>query len=209
MIFLFRLLVQKYKKKLLFPTTVMTIVLFFVIQSHFKSAPPTADLVQPIPFENSFIEHQESTTKYVEDNAIFVEVKGAVNNPGVYELTEGDRVLNAIELAGGYLDTAKSININHAQRVVDEMVIYVPLEGEIEEIETIAATNSTSSHLVNINKADAMMLSTLPGIGLAKAEAILAYREGTGNFKEKQDLMNVTGIGQKTFEKLEPLITVK
>ncbi|TQR10595.1 helix-hairpin-helix domain-containing protein [Psychrobacillus soli] len=207
MIFLVRLLVQKYKKKLLLPTTVITIVLFFVIQSQFKSAPPTADDVQPIPFEDSFIEQQEETTEYVEDIAIFIEVKGAVNNPGVYELAEGDRVLNAIELAGGYLATANSKNINHAQRVIDEMVIYVPLEGE--EIEEIAATKVENSNLVNINKADAMMLTTLPGIGLAKAEAILAYREGTGHFKEKQDLMNVTGIGQKTFEKLEPLITVK
>ncbi|TQR14604.1 competence protein ComEA [Psychrobacillus lasiicapitis] len=205
-----RSLVQKYKKKLLLPTTVITIILFFVIQSQFKSAPPTADVVQPIPFENSFEENQEDTTEYVEDIAIFVEVKGAVNNPGVYELTDGDRVLNAIELAGGYLAMANSKNINHAQRVVDEMVIYVPLEGEeIEASETIESTQSANSNLVNINKADATMLTTLPGVGPAKAEAILAYREGTGNFKEKQDLMNVTGIGQKTFEKLEPLITVK
>lgn len=210
MIFLFRLLVQKYKKKLLLPTTVITIVLFFIIQSQIKSAPPTADDVQPIPFENPLLEQPLETTEYVEDIAIFIEVKGAVNNPGVYELTEGDRVLNAIELAGGYLATANSNNINHAQRVVDEMVIYVPLEGEeAEEIETIEATQPENSNLVNINKADATMLTTLPGIGAAKAEAILAYREGTGNFKEKQDLMNVTGIGQKTFEKLEALITVK
>lgn len=210
MIFLFRLLVQKYKKKLLLPTTVITIILFFIIQSQFKSAPPTADVVQPIPFENPIIEQPLETTEYIKDIAIFIEVKGAVNNPGVYELTEGDRVLNAIELAGGYLATANSKNINHAQRVVDEMVIYVPLEGEeAEELETIEAMQPSNSNLVNINKADTTMLSTLPGIGPAKAEAIIAYREGTANFKEKQDLMNVTGIGQKTFEKLEPLITVK
>lgn len=209
MIFLFRLLVQKYKKKLLLPTTVITIILFFVIQSQFTSAPPTADVVQPIPFENPLLE-QEELTEYVEDMAIFIEVKGAVKSPGVYELKDGDRVLNAIELAGGYLATANSKNINHAQRVVDEMVIYIPLEGEeTEEIETIVAAQDENANLVNINKADASMLTTLPGIGLAKAEAILAYREGNGNFKEKQDLMNVTGIGQKTFEKLEPLITVK
>lgn len=212
MIFLFRLLLQKYKKKLLLPTTVIIIVLFFILQSQYKSAPPTADDVQTIPFENPLLEQPLETTEYVEeiDIAIFIEVKGAVKSPGVYELTEGDRVLNAIELAGGYLATANSNNINHAQRVVDEMVIYVPLEGEeTAEIETIEATQSANSNLVNINKADTTMLTTLPGIGPAKAEAILAYREGTGNFKEKQDLMKVTGIGQKTFEKLEPLITVK
>lgn len=187
MIFLFRLLVQKYKKKLLLPTTVITILLFFVLQSQFKSAPPTADLVQPFPFEDSILEQQENTTEYVEDVAIFVEVKGAVNNPGVYELLEGDRVLNAIELAGGYIPTSNSKNINHAQRVVDEMVIYVPLEGEeIADLETIATTQSANSNLVNINKADVTILSTLPGIGPAKAETILAYREGTGNFKEKK-----------------------
>ncbi len=185
------------------------LLLFFVIQSQFKSAPPTADSIQPIPFNDPFLE-QEETTEYVEDIAIFVEVKGAVQKPGVYELSQGDRVLKAIELAGGYLTMSDSKGINHAQKIEDEMVIYVPEEGEaIEETKDVATSNGTSSNLVNINKADVSLLTTLPGIGQAKAEAIIAYREDTAVFKEKRDLMKVTGIGQKTFEKLESLIDVK
>jgi len=200
------MLVQKYKKKLLLPTTVIAILLFFVIQAQMESASPTADLIQPLPTNESYTE-QEETTEYIEDTTIYVEVKGAVHKPGVYELSEGDRVLTAIELAGGYLPSSNSKNINHAQRVEDEMVIYVPIEGE--EVEELSSSPDQKSNLVNINKAEVAMLTTLPGIGPAKADAIIAYREDVGGFKEKQDLMKVTGIGQKTFEKLEPLITVK
>ncbi|SDM83191.1 comEA protein [Psychrobacillus sp. OK028] len=104
--------------------------------------------------------------------------------------------------------SSNSKHINHAERVKDEMVIYVPEEGEVVE-ETPLDSNSTQSSLVNINSADATALTTLPGIGAAKAEAIITHREQSGAFKEKQDLMKVSGIGQKTFEKLEPLISVK
>lgn len=206
MIFLIHILVQKYKKKLLLPTTAIAILFFFVIQTQFKSASPTAENIQPIPYNESFIKQQE-TTEYEELSTIIVEVKGAVHKPGVYELSQGDRVLKAIELAGGYLSTSNSKNINHAEKIVDEMLIYVPEEGE--EVEEISTTQGANSSLVNINKADAALLTTLPGIGPAKANAIIAHREGNGLFKDKQDLMNVTGIGQKTFEKLEPLIIVK
>ncbi|QUG42170.1 helix-hairpin-helix domain-containing protein [Psychrobacillus sp. INOP01] len=206
MINLIQLFIQKYKKKLLLPVVVIGIILFISIQSFLKSATPKADSIQTIPLKN-FTE--EETIEYVEDPVVFVEVKGAVTKPGVYELSEGDRVLNAIEMAGGYLVSSNSKHINHAERVKDEMVIYVPEEGEEEEEETTLSISSSQSSLVNINNADATVLSTLPGIGAAKAEAIIAHREQVGAFKDNQDLMKVTGIGQKTYEKLEPLITVK
>ena len=203
---LIQLFIQKYKKKLLLPVVVIGIILFFSIQSYLKSATPKADSIQTIPLKESFTE--EETIEYVEDPVVFVEVKGAVTKPGVYELSEGDRVLNAIEMAGGYLVSSNSKQINHAERVKDEMVIYVPEEGEEVE-EASLFTSSSQSSLVNINNSDATVLSTLPGIGAAKAEAIIAHREQSGPFKEKQDLMKVSGIGQKTYEKLEPLISVK
>lgn len=206
MIFLIRLLVQKYKKKLLLPTTVIAILFFFVLQTQFKSASPTAENIHPIPYNESFIEQQE-TTEYEEQSTIFVEVKGAVHKPGVYELSQGDRVIKAIELAGGYLSTSNSKNINHAEKIVDEMLIYVPVEGE--EVKDFSTTQGANDGLVDINKADAAILTTLPGIGPAKADAIIAHREGNGPFKDKQDLKKVTGIGQKTFERLEHLISVK
>ncbi|WP_277584532.1 helix-hairpin-helix domain-containing protein [Psychrobacillus antarcticus] len=203
---LIQLFIQKYKKKLLLPVVVIGIILFISMQSFLNSAPPKADSIQTIPLKESFTE--EETIEYVEDPIVFVEVKGAVIKPGVYELSEGDRVLNAIEMAGGYLVSSNSKQINHAERVKDEMVIYVPEEGEEVE-EALLATSSSQSSLVNINNSDATLLSTLPGIGAAKAAAIIAHREQSGPFKVKQDLMKVTGIGQKTYEKLEPLISVK
>ncbi|MCZ8534932.1 helix-hairpin-helix domain-containing protein [Psychrobacillus psychrodurans] len=198
--------VQKYKKKLLLPVVVIGIILFISIQSFLKSATPKADSIPTIPLKENFPE--EEIIEYVETPLVFVEVKGAVMKPGVYELLEGDRVLNAIEMAGGYLESSNSKHINHAERVKDEMVIYVPEEGEEVE-EVLLPTSSSQSSLVNINNADSTVLSTLPGIGAAKAEAIISHREQSGAFKEKQDLMKVTGIGQKTYEKLEPLISVK
>lgn len=208
MIFLFPSFIQKYKKKLLLPTTVIVVILFFFLQTQFKTSEPTADAIQPIPIHETTIE-QEEITEPIEDISLFVEVKGAVIHPGVYELTSGDRVLKAIELAGGYLPTSDSKGINHAQKVADEMVVYVPLEGEVIVEQSPTNTSSESTGLVNINQADASLLMTLPGIGPAKADAIIAHRDGQGLFKDPADLKNVTGIGQKTFEKLEVLISVK
>ena len=208
MIFLFPSFIQKYKKKLLLPTTVIVVILFFFLQTQFKTSDPTADAIQPIPIHETTIE-QEEITEPIEDISLFVEVKGAVIHPGVYELTQGDRVLKAIELAGGYLPTSDSKGINHAQKVADEMVVYVPLEGEVIVEQASTNTSSESTGLVNINQADASLLMTLPGIGPAKADAIIAHRDGQGLFKDPADLKNVTGIGQKTFEKLEVLISVK
>lgn len=208
MIVLIQLFVQKYKKKLLLPVIVIGIILFLSIQSYIKSASPQADSIQPIPLKESFTEVE--TIEDIAEPIVFVEVKGAVTKPGVYELAEGDRVLNAIEQAGGYLPTSNSKHINHAERVEDEMVIYVPEEGEeVEEATLTSSASSPQSSIVNINKADTTGLTSLPGVGPAKAEAIISYREQSGDFKEKQDLMKVTGIGQKTYEKLEPLISVK
>ena len=207
MIVLIQLFVQKYKKKLLLPVIVIGIILFLSIQSFIKSASPQADSIQPIPLKESFTEVE--TIGDIAEPILFVEVKGAVTKPGVYELVEGDRVLNAIEQAGGYLPTSNSKHINHAERVEDEMVIYVPEEGEEVEEATTSSAGSAQSSIVNINKADATGLTSLPGVGPAKAEAIISYREQSGDFKEKLDLMKVTGIGQKTYEKLEPLISVK
>ena len=206
MIVLIQLFVQKYKKKLLLPVIVIGIILFLSIQSFIKSASPQADSIQPIPLKESFTEVE--TIEEIAEPIVFVEVKGAVTKPGVYELAEGDRVLNAIEQAGGYLPTSNSKHINHAERVEDEMIIYVPEEGEEVE-EATSSASSPQSSIVNINKADATGLTSLPGVGPAKAEAIISYREQSGDFKEKLDLMKVTGIGQKTYEKLEPLISVK
>lgn len=137
-----------------------------------------------------------------------VDVKGAVVNPGVYPVSQEDRVIDIIQRSGGFTSSADKNQINLSSRVEDEMVIYVPALGEV-----VAAPEgkglSNDEQLININKANAEELQKLPGIGDAKAKAIIDYRETNGGFKSLEDMKKISGIGDKTFEKLEPLITIK
>lgn len=143
-----------------------------------------------------------------------VDVKGAVKNPGVYEVTLDERVIDVIEKAGGLKEGADETKINFAERVTDEMVLYIPLIGEEGENMIVSAGPSSTSTSqgegkININKATSVELQNLPGIGPSKAEAIIAYREDSGLFQTIDDLKFVTGIGDKTFEKLQDQIIVK
>ncbi|RKO61011.1 helix-hairpin-helix domain-containing protein [Caldibacillus debilis] len=145
-----------------------------------------------------------------------VDVKGAVKKPGVYTASRSDRVLDLIERAGGFAEDADREKINLAQKVADEMVIYVPKIGE-EMPDFSGGTAGTGANggegggaeKVNINTADESLLQTLPGIGPAKAKAIIEYREENGPFRSAEDIKNVSGIGEKTFEKIAGHISVK
>ncbi|WP_233192598.1 helix-hairpin-helix domain-containing protein [Sporosarcina sp. P2] len=141
--------------------------------------------------------------------AILVDVKGAVKHPGLYSMQDGDRLLDAVDKAGGYTEAADTRLLNHAQRLQDESVIYVPIAGEEPPVyEQPASSSSTDSSTakVNINTANESDFQTLPGIGPAKAMAIVQYREEHGPFSQLDGMKSVSGIGDKTFEKLEPLI---
>ncbi|MBD8003636.1 helix-hairpin-helix domain-containing protein [Bacillus norwichensis] len=157
--------------------------------------------------EKSFeMEEQEGTF-----GPLFVDVKGAVSSPGLYEAKEGDRILDAIEQAGGLIKTADAKQVNFAQKIHDEMVIYVPEKGEVvDEVLPVMSDHSSSQTegKININRADLSELQTLSGVGPAKAQAIIDYREEQGPFKRVEDIQNVSGIGEKTFEKLQESITV-
>ncbi len=148
-----------------------------------------------------------------EKERIFIDIKGAVASPGLYEAHSGDRVLDVVNQAGGLLETADQNNVNFAMRVVDEMVIYIPMLGEAgEPVAAIPgaspATASGGENLVNLNTASSAELETLPGVGPAKASAILEYRETNGRFRSIEELMEISGIGEKTFEKLKEHISV-
>ncbi|WP_233212153.1 helix-hairpin-helix domain-containing protein [Sporosarcina sp. P16b] len=141
--------------------------------------------------------------------AILVDVKGAVKHPGLYSMQDGDRLLDAVDKAGGYTEAADTRLLNHAQRLQDESVIYVPIAGEEPPVYEQPASSSSmdsSTAKVNINTANESDFQTLPGIGPAKAMAIVQYREEHGPFSQLDGIKSVSGIGDKTFEKLEPLI---
>jgi competence protein ComEA len=163
----------------------------------------------------------ESDVKTVRPPAkLIVDMKGAVRRPGIYTMTAGDRVSDAVARAGGITAKADENRINLAQKVADEMVIFVPEKGKKSPPQvsgspgTAASPQGTSSSgpsggQININSADEQALQNLTGIGPAKAKAIVQYREQHGPFKSVDDLNNVSGIGDKSLEKIKPEATVQ
>ena len=151
---------------------------------------------------------EESTTQ---EAVIFVDIKGEVKKPGVYQMKVGDRVKDALDAAGGLTAEADSQKVNLAQRVEDQMVIVVPKVGEEAEAIPAGATSKEVSKegKVNINTATVEELKTLKGVGEKKAEAIIEYRKKNGSFKTKEDLMKVRGIGKKLFESFEERIVTQ
>ncbi len=158
--------------------------------------------------ENTEQGQQKNNGKQVTNEiaVVMVDVKGAVKAPGVYEIGGDGRVKDVITRAGGFLKDADETQLNLASKVADEMVIYVPVIGE-NKTEPLGS-QSAESDVVSINRADITELQELPGIGPSKAEAIIQYREENGRFTTIEDLQNISGIGEKTFDKLKDLITV-
>ncbi|CZT39008.1 helix-hairpin-helix domain-containing protein [Streptococcus agalactiae] len=146
-------------------------------------------------------------------NQVTVDVKGAVNHPGVYSLPSQSRVTDAIKRAGGLSNLADSKSVNLAQKLQDETVVYVAQKGEKitvveEEKENNIATQGNSKGKINLNKADLSSLQTISGVGAKRAQDILDYRDSQGGFKTIDDLKNVSGIGEKTLEKLRQDVTI-
>jgi competence protein ComEA len=138
--------------------------------------------------------------------AIYVHILGAVNRPGLYRLRDGDRAIDAIAAAGGYADGADRRQVNLARFLSDGEQIYVQQEGEAAP--GGAAASGTVAGKVNLNTADAAALETLPRVGPALAARIISWREANGRFTSVEDLMSVSGIGEKTFAGLEDLVTI-
>lgn len=137
---------------------------------------------------------------------VLVHVCGAVCRPGVYELSAQARKAQAIEAAGGFAQDADDAYINLAAGLTDGEQIRVPLKSETAGMPY--AGGETVSGLVNINTADLAGLMSLPGIGEAKARAILEYRASHGRFAQASDIMKVSGIKEALFETIKHLITV-
>lgn len=161
----------------------------------------------------------ESDTEPVEEPAteelneqIYVFVCGCVVNPGVYLLDPGSRVCDGIELAGGLTEDADCNAVNQAREIVDGEKIYIPAVGEnyteTEPVSELEMNHTNSSGLIDLNRATREELLTLPGVGESKADAILNYREKNGGFHSKEELMNITGIKEGVFHKLENMICV-
>jgi len=137
-----------------------------------------------------------------------VHVAGAVAHPGVVLLAQGDRVIDAIEAAGGPLPEADLENMNLAQVVQDGQKIAVPRKGAGAVPGTADAETAAGETRVNLNTADMKTLEELPGIGPTLAERIVAYREKHGGFRSVDELKKVSGIGDKKIEEIRDLVEI-
>jgi len=164
------------------------------------------------------------TTKEVIE-PFYVDIKGAVKKPGVYLFEDGNRIIDAIKSAGGLTGNANTSNINLSQRLTGEMVVYVYTNHEIRNgskaiscsticehqvlnVDNCFGSSSSVSGKININTATVVELTTLPGIGEVRAQAIIEFRTVNGFFIEIEDLKKVSGIGEATFNNLKERITI-
>ena len=141
---------------------------------------------------------------------LFVDIGGAVGNPGVYEVAKDTRLFEVIEMAGGLTEDADADRVNRASFVEDGQKIIIPEKGSEtagDLTSASAAPADSGNGLININTATADELKTLSGIGDVTAEKIIEYRSSK-SFKSKEDIMSVDGIGSKTYEKIKDRITV-
>lgn len=162
------------------------------------------------------VENKTEEKTIEEKSVIKVYVTGEVMAPGVIELEEGARIQDAIEGAGGIKAEANLKDINLAYEVADGEKIYIPNGSEIvEEVSEQASSGSSSSSSsnsngkININKATATELTSVPGIGESTAQKIIAYREENGKFKTIEDIKNVSGIGDSKYNSMKDSISVK
>lgn len=166
--------------------------------------------------EEANAQAEEATVSTEETAAmIYVDVGGEVKDPSVVELPDGSRVTDAITAAGGLTEQADLTDINRAAFVSDGEKIYIP--SQVSELEDDGlsvgegdggGTAKSSDGRININTADSTQLQELTGVGPATAEKIIDYRKQNGRFQSIEDIKNVSGIGDKTYEKLKDHIKV-
>lgn len=151
---------------------------------------------------------EETIDEYISDD-IFVDISGEVKTPMLAQLPSGSRIDDAIKAAGGLTEKADISNVNRAQILEDGQKILIPAAGETDpaqNVKSLSGAQNTSK--VNINTADAEELMSLDGVGPATAEKIITHREEHGSFKSIENIMDVSGIGEKTFEGLKDDISV-
>lgn len=190
--------------------------IYFYVNDYARPAPaPSLSMEEDFQGDELNTEKKNSDNKPDLPEKIMVDVKGQIKQPGVYQADTSERVIDVISRAGGLTDKADQGMVNFAEHVEDEMIIYIPAKGEEGfSVPTSAGGNPAASNgsqkesKVNINKADETELQNLPGVGPAKAAAIVEYRNTSGPFKTVDDLKNISGIGDKTFEKLKDLIGI-
>ena len=218
------------KNKKIIGLAIITIIIFIVSIFLYKQKSSNAFKEEYMTeiFEEESNDNMEYTETLEEDtsiinedsidrNKIIVEIKGEVAKPDVYQLEEGSIIKDLIDMAGGVTEEADLSKINRAEELLNhELIIIGNINDETES--SVVQNSSTSSSngnnsdkgstLININTADLEQLKGITGIGNIKAQSIIDYREANGGFKSLEELKNVDGIGDKTFEKIKDQITL-
>lgn len=187
-------------KKYVFPIVIAIMIGAFLFLNHDDTGENVSQSNQVQEEERISVDEADQASANV-----VVDVKGEVANPGVYEIESEARVNDVIDMAGGFTNDADQTMVNLAQKVQDEMIIMIPKTGE--QMSSSAPDNSGSDK-VRINDATQEEMEELNGIGPSKAEAIIQYRDENGLFETADDLLDVSGIGEKTLEALEDDIQV-
>ncbi|MDD3655589.1 MAG: helix-hairpin-helix domain-containing protein [Atribacterota bacterium] len=158
-----------------------------------------------------------STEENTNEGICIIHISGAVQQPGVYQLSNGKRIIDAVKVAGGVTEKANLDAVNLAAHLHDGQMIIIPYirEGVDDDLNATVEENLISrgynsyhnSSLLNINIATARELESLPGIGTILAERIVEYRKNNGIFRKVEDIKNVPGIGEKKYEAMKEMIT--
>lgn len=225
-------MIEKINKKILTSPRLIvfmsTVVLIFCIVSGFLLSnllfhrEPEEIAAKEIlsPFSSSE-ENQLPEGNTVEEDArpkvMYTDIKGSVKEPGIYSFSSEERVYDVLKRAGGLLEEADSDRINFSAKIEDQQVLYIPAVGEEppEHLNQSASpegkqsTADTEPSKININTASPSELQQIPGIGSVKAQEIIRFREENGSFQKVEDLQEISGIGEKTVEKLKNFVTIK
>ena len=222
---------MKIIRKIIYPLTIILLIFIFVCIFYIKSN-LNKNKYNDIEVVNNIVKEEtieEITIRYS------VDIKGAVKNPGVYQLDSNLTVNDVIELAGGLTKEADTSVTNLAKKITDEMVIIIYTKEEVKNsniVDTVIKvveqecicpniqndgclnteitdniSNQENSGLININTATIEELQTIDGIGESKAKSIVEYRKTNGNFESIEDIKNVDGIGDKLYETIKVYIT--
>lgn len=188
---------------LLLGAGLLLLILFGVfIYQNINNQPETVISPEQMPVikdETIDSETEKNEEEAAASDPIMVDVQGSVKRPGVYGMNTGDRVIDVIRKAGGFLEEAEARSVNQAEKIADEMIIYVAAKGE-EAHPLSSYKGKDKDDFLNINSADLSELQTLSGVGPSKAQSIISYREEFGPFKSIDQLLEVRGIGEKTIE---------
>ncbi len=221
----------RHRKQIIIIVIVILVITALITTTIYFYEPKKDQKISSLKIKKTTKESKKSQT---EQEKYMVDIKGEVISPGIYELENNSRVIDVIKLAGGLTENADTTVINLSKRIEDEMVIIIyskwqvenwketkeqekylqeqcisPKEGQTKNDACIDNTEefSTTSSVININTATKEELMTLTGIGEAKAEAIISYREKIP-FTKIEDIKNVSGIGDSVYEDIKDYITV-